>query len=109
MKPNSAKKARVTAPLAAEKAGVRKRLTSSIGSAQEVGEELSVRRVLLDAPGEENWNKYRAYEDTIGTYFFVNNKRIKITKASFKNGTFTIERVIPEGKKETNYQSGAFA
>jgi len=59
----------------------------------------------LDAPAEENWNKYRAYADSIGTYFYKNEKRIKITKASFKNGKFIIERVIPEGKRETSYQS----
>lgn len=67
----------------------------------------------LDAPAEENWNKYRAYADTIGTYFFDNGKRIKITKASYKNlpdgkagGKFIIERVIPEGKREVNYVTG---
>ncbi len=58
----------------------------------------------LDAPAEENWNKYRAYADSIGTYFFENGKRIKITEASFKNGKFVIERVIPEGKREVDYK-----
>jgi len=66
-----------------------------------------------DAPAEENWNKYRAYADSIGTYFFENGKRIKITVASFKNGQFVIERVIPEGKREMNFtdfsRSGATA
>jgi len=61
----------------------------------------------LDAPAKENWNTYRAYTDSIGTYFFDpsadGNKRMKITVASFKNGTFTVERVIPEGKKERNF------
>lgn len=59
----------------------------------------------LDAPAEENWNKYRAYADSIGTYFMKDGKRVKITKASFKNGTFVIERVIPEGKRETAYSA----
>jgi methionyl-tRNA formyltransferase len=58
----------------------------------------------LDAPAEENWNKYRAYADGIGTYFFENGKRIKIIRASFKNGKFIIERIIPEGKREMNYR-----
>ena len=58
----------------------------------------------LGAPARENWNKYRAYADTIGTYFFEDSKRMKITKASFKNGQFIIERVIPEGKRETEYK-----
>lgn len=52
----------------------------------------------------ENWNKYRAYADSIGTYFFENEKRMKITKASLTDGKFVIERVIPEGKKETQYE-----
>ena len=59
--------------------------------------------ISLDAPGDENWSKYRAYADSIGTYFYESGKRIKITKASFKNGEFIIERVIPEGKRETAY------
>ena len=62
-------------------------------------------QLLLDAPALENWNKYRAYADTIGTYFFADGKRIKITSAAFKNGTFIIERVIPEGKKEMPYSN----
>lgn len=57
----------------------------------------------LDAPAQDNWNKYRAYADSIGTYFFANDKRIKITAASFTNGRFVIERVIPEGKREMQY------
>lgn len=60
--------------------------------------------LALDAPAEENWHKYRAYADTIGTYFFENGKRMKITKASFANGKFVIERVVPEGKSETAYK-----
>lgn len=58
----------------------------------------------LGAPGLENWHKYRAYADSIGTYVMENGKRLKITLASFKNGAFRIERVIPEGKRETAYR-----
>ena len=54
----------------------------------------------LDAPAEENWNKYRAYADSIGTYFFENGKRMKIVRASLTNNKFIVERVIPEGKRE---------
>jgi len=58
----------------------------------------------LDAPAEENWRKYRAYADGIGTYFFdARGKRVKIIKASLKNKKFLIERVIPEGKHEMAY------
>lgn len=64
---------------------------------------------LLTIPGNdtENWNRYRAYAEGPGTYFFVqhNDKqmRVKITKASFTNGKFVIERVVPEGKREMAY------
>lgn len=57
----------------------------------------------LGTDAELNWNKYRAYADTIGTYFFENGKRMKVTKASFKNGAFVVERIIPEGKSEREY------
>jgi len=57
----------------------------------------------LNVDGVTNWNKYRAYADTIGTYFFKDGKRTKVVKASFKNGLFTIERIIPEGKREMDY------
>ncbi len=57
----------------------------------------------LGASALENWRKYRAYADTIGTHFFKNDKRIKIVSAMYKNDTFTPLRVIPEGKNETDY------
>lgn len=60
--------------------------------------------ISLDAPAKENWNKYRAYADSIGTYFFMDGKRIKITAATFSNGKFIIQRVIPEGKHEMAYR-----
>jgi methionyl-tRNA formyltransferase len=60
---------------------------------------------LLDlaASAEENWNKYRAYADSIGTYFFKHEKRVKILQASLQKGVFVIERVVPEGKREMRY------
>lgn len=62
--------------------------------------------ISLEDDAEINWNKYRAYADSIGTYFFENGKRMKITKASLQAGHFVVERVIPEGKRETNYTGG---
>jgi methionyl-tRNA formyltransferase len=59
--------------------------------------------LALDAPAKDNWNKYRAYADSIGTYFFEKGKRMKITSASLKDGKFVVERVIPEGKREVAY------
>lgn len=60
--------------------------------------------LALDADARENWNKYRAYADSIGTYFIQNGKRVKITAAEFTRGEFRITRVIPEGKNEMEYR-----
>lgn len=57
----------------------------------------------LSATGAENWNKYRAYADSIGTYFFKDGKRIKITSAEYAGGTFRVLRIIPEGKREISF------
>lgn len=62
-------------------------------------------RIDLSAEPSENWRKYRAYADTIGTYLIRNDKRIKIITADFINDTFTPERVVPEGKTETDFSS----
>ncbi len=61
----------------------------------------------LNAPAKDNWKKYRAYADSIGTYFFEDEKRMKITKAEFAKGEFRVLRVIPEDKKEINYRNAA--
>jgi methionyl-tRNA formyltransferase len=62
---------------------------------------------LTDNP-QTLYNKYRAYSGWPGIYFFRTyrdkNMRIKITKASYANSAFTIERVVPEGKKEMSYE-----
>lgn len=55
----------------------------------------------------ENWNKYRAFFGWPGVFFFTKKNgvrmRIKITEASYTDGQFIIEKVIPEGRKEINY------
>jgi methionyl-tRNA formyltransferase len=62
---------------------------------------------LADDP-YQNFLKIQALAGWPGTYFFVERQgkqiRVKITEASFKDGALTIERVIPEGKKEMAYQ-----
>ena len=58
----------------------------------------------LNASGILNYNKFRAYVTWPRTYFFQNDKRIIITKARLENNTFIVEKVIPEGGKERNYQ-----
>lgn len=63
--------------------------------------------IELNGNQKENYNKYRAFFGWPGIYFFINKKdkhiRIKITKAHYENDSFIIERVIPEGKKEIEY------
>ncbi len=63
---------------------------------------------LLDLAGDarENWNKYRAYADSIGTYFMKEGKRVKITDAEFvrqPTDKFRVLRIIPEGKREQDF------
>lgn len=57
----------------------------------------------LSADGTKNWHRYRAYADSIGTYFFHNGKRVKIVSAVFRDNAFILGRIIPEGKKEMSY------
>jgi methionyl-tRNA formyltransferase len=63
----------------------------------------------LDFPGDAqvNWNKYRAYAESPGTYFYMVREgkpfRVKVKTAEFKHGQFTPLRVVPEGKNEMDY------
>ncbi len=61
---------------------------------------------LLDLSEDayKNYLKILAYEDWPGTYFIQNEKRVIVKKASYKNNELKIERVVPEGKKEMNYE-----
>lgn len=59
---------------------------------------------LNDNP-EKNYNKFRAYAHWPRTFFFKENARIIITRAHLENGKFTIDKVIKEGGKETNYKN----
>jgi len=60
----------------------------------------------LDLAGDakENWNKYRAYAENPGTYFFRDGVRVKIKTATYKDGVFVPLRVVPEGKREMAYE-----
>lgn len=57
----------------------------------------------LEDDGYKNFLKIQAFENWPGTYFFVNDKRVKITDADY-DGELVINKVIPEGKKEMNYE-----
>ena len=50
------------------------------------------------------YRKYRAYYQWPGVFLFDENLRLKITKAEYKNNIFIIQRVIPAGKNEINYE-----
>ncbi|MBP6857763.1 MAG: methionyl-tRNA formyltransferase [Candidatus Pacebacteria bacterium] len=87
--------------------------------AQEQAGEASHCKKISKEEGEINLNeeattndrKYRAYFGSIGTYFFQNDRRIKITKAhlewdlSAQAGQFVIEEVIPENGKKVSYEN----
>ncbi|MBA3789002.1 methionyl-tRNA formyltransferase [Patescibacteria group bacterium] len=61
---------------------------------------------LLDLTNDAhmNWNKYRAYAESPGTYFFATKKgkniRVKIKTAVYETGIFRPNRIVPEGKAE---------
>jgi methionyl-tRNA formyltransferase len=63
----------------------------------------------LDFPGhpQENWNTYRAYAESPGTYFYMmrdgKKLRVKVKAAIFQHGDFIPTRVVPEGKQEMDY------
>jgi methionyl-tRNA formyltransferase len=61
----------------------------------------------LHDDARKNWNKYRAYAESPGTYFFAQKGgreiRVKIAEATFIDDAFVIERVIPEGKSVQDY------
>ncbi|HEX5774448.1 MAG TPA: methionyl-tRNA formyltransferase [Candidatus Paceibacterota bacterium] len=63
----------------------------------------------LDLAGnaESNWNKYRAYAESPGTYFFAECNgariRVKVVTATYENGKFVPLRVVPEGRREIDY------
>lgn len=62
---------------------------------------------LTDDP-YENYCKFCAYDGWPGTFFFATEGekkvRIKITAARYVDGKFVIERVVPEGKKEMDFE-----
>ena len=51
-----------------------------------------------------NWKKFRAYISWPRIFFFQNSKRVIITDAKFINNQFVIKKVLPEGKKEINWE-----
>lgn len=64
---------------------------------------------VVSGDSRKNYLKVLAYEVWPGTYYEIEKGdkkiRVKIKKASFKDGQLIIERVLPEGKKEMDYKS----
>lgn len=64
--------------------------------------------IRLDADPYETFRKIQAFQGWLGAYFFMDRAgakiRVKVTKADYKNGHLTIEKVIPEGGKEMSYK-----
>ncbi|HLC22674.1 MAG TPA: methionyl-tRNA formyltransferase [Candidatus Nanoarchaeia archaeon] len=62
---------------------------------------------MNNGDARQNFLKIQAFDEWPVAYFFVEKKgkkiRVKITSASYRNGVLTLERVIPEGKKEMLY------
>lgn len=62
----------------------------------------------LSGDARENWNTYRAYAESPGTFFFMEKDgarlRVKLRTATLANGAFVPLRVVPEGKQEMDFQ-----
>lgn len=54
-----------------------------------------------------NWRTYRALAESPGTYFYASRDgqriRVKVARASFTDGAFVVERIVPEGKPEQDF------
>lgn len=53
----------------------------------------------------KNYLKIQAYQGWPSAYFFHNGARVKISRATYDNGKLVIEKVVPEGKKEMDYEN----
>ncbi|MFA6432452.1 MAG: methionyl-tRNA formyltransferase [Candidatus Paceibacterota bacterium] len=64
--------------------------------------------IILGADNYINFRKIQAYHEWPQAYFFRESGgrkfRVKVTKASYKDGKLGIESVIPEGGKEMSYE-----
>ncbi len=65
--------------------------------------------INLEENDYRNYLKICAYDGWPGAYFFEDGRRFKITGAHMEDNKLIIDKVIPEGKKETNYQSATFS
>jgi methionyl-tRNA formyltransferase len=65
--------------------------------------------LILSGDALQNWNTYRAYAESPGTYFFMERGgkriRVKIKTATYNGKEFTPLRVVPEGKQEMDFNA----
>lgn len=54
---------------------------------------------------QTRWRKYRAYYGWPGVFLWNGDARLKITNARYEGDTFIIEKVIPAGSNEIDYQT----
>lgn len=60
--------------------------------------------IRLTDDGYKNWLAYNAFYPWPGIFYFdAERKRIKITEATYAQGTFSPTKIIPEGKQERPY------
>jgi methionyl-tRNA formyltransferase len=74
---------------------------------EKVDAELLIDPVSLPT-GDEAFNIYckiNAWAGIGDTFFMDNGKRVKVKGAVFSNGALTLARVIPEGKKEMDFDA----
>ncbi|HEY0010318.1 MAG TPA: methionyl-tRNA formyltransferase [Candidatus Paceibacterota bacterium] len=61
----------------------------------------------LKDDSKTNWQKYRAFAESPGTYFYAEKGdqriRVRIEKASYIESIFTIERIVPESKASQDF------
>lgn len=64
-------------------------------------------RISLADPDRQNYLKYCAYESWPGVYFFARKEgrelRVNVTRASFEDGVFKVERIVPAGRSEQGF------
>jgi len=62
-------------------------------------------KINLDDDHYLNYRKYLTFKDWLKSWFTVNDTRVVIEKADFKDGEFRILEVTPEGKKTTDWKN----
>jgi len=92
-------------------------VSKSINPKEQDHEKATFTKIIEKPDGEinledeplKNYLKYLAYHEWPKTFFFFEHEdkklRAVITEAVFEDGQFIIKKVIPEGKKETDYKN----